>query len=78
MNGTKTTSVQKSIHNFKEIVKGILWFCKHMQEKPEYPTEIQEWKVSLREMGNGELNTLVHQSIDNHPITEEKGVILTF
>ena len=29
-------------------------------------------------MGNDTLNTLVHQSIDKHPIKEETGMPLTF
>ena len=40
------------------------------------PTELLGWKVSIREMGNEEFNTLVHQSIDKHLINEEKGITL--
>ena len=29
----KSTSVQKNIHNFKKIVKGVLCFCEHMPGK---------------------------------------------
>ena len=61
----KTTSVQKTIHNSKKIIKGILCFCEHIPEKkPDEPTEILVWKVSIREMGNESLNTFSCQSID--------------
>ena len=78
MNETKTTSLKKN-HNFKKMVKGVLWFCKNMPEKnPENPTELLGWKVSLIEMGNGALNTLFHKSIDNHLTTKENGMTLNF
>ena len=52
MNETKTTSLKKN-HNFKKMVKGVLWFCKNMPEKnPENPTELLGWKVSLSKMEN--------------------------
>ena len=75
----KTTSARKTIHNVEKIVKGVLYFCEHMTErKPDNPTESLGQKFSLREMVNGALNNLVRQSIDNHLITEEKGMTLTF
>ena len=46
------------------------------QERYGNPTESLVWKFSLREMVNGALNNLVHQSIDNHVIIEEKGMTL--
>ena len=33
INGKKSTSVQKNIHRFKKIIKGVLSFCKHMPGK---------------------------------------------
>ena len=49
-----------------------------MPEKTDNPTELWVWKFYLHEMGNVALNTLVNQSIDNHLITEENGMTLTF
>ena len=39
---------EKNVQNFKNIVKGILWFCDKMpNKKPEDPTEVLAQKVSL-------------------------------
>ena len=46
------------------------------RKKLDYPTEILGWKISLHEIGNDALNTLVHQSIKKHLTKEEKGMTL--
>ena len=44
----KTTSVQKTIHNFKKIVKGVLCFCEHMPEtNPIVQMNFWDGKFSL-------------------------------
>ena len=69
----------KNYSQFKKIVKGVLCFCEHIPEKnPDDPTKILVQKVSLLEMRNEVLNTVVHQSIDKHLIKEEKGMKLNF
>ena len=53
-------------------------FANIYQEKPDDPTKLLGWKVSICEILNGALDTLFHHSTDNHLITEEKGMTLTF
>ena len=60
----KSSSILKSIQNFKKIVNGILCFYKHMPEKLEYPTEILVWQLYICEIGKGEINIFVHKKIE--------------
>ena len=48
------------------------------EKKPNDLTEIFGWKVSLCEMGNEALNTLVNQIINKNLIKEETGMTLIF
>ena len=48
------------------------------EKKPNDLNEIFGWKVSLCEMGNEALNTLVNQIINKKLIKEETGMTLIF
>ena len=74
----KYSSIRKTIHNFKKIVKAYFVSANTLKKKTDDPTELLGWKVSLREMGNDALNTLVYQSIEKNMIKEENGTTLTF
>ena len=69
----------KNYSQFEENCQRSTFFIQtYSRKNPDDKTELFEWKVSPCEMGNGALNTLVHQLIDNHLINEEKGMTLTF
>ena len=52
--------------------------AKIYKEKPDNLTKLLGWKVSIREMRNDALNTLVYQLIEKNITKEEKGMVLTF
>ena len=74
----KITSVQKLFTISRKLSQDFFFYANICQKKPDVPTEHLGWKVYFRKMRNGALNTLVHQSIDNHLIKKENGMTLTF
>ena len=69
----------KNVQNLKNTVKGILWFCNKMpNKKPEDPTEVLTWKVSLPLMANKAMNQLITTSIDKGMIKNEEEHTINF
>ena len=59
-------------------MKGVLFFCNKMpNKKPEDPTEILAWKVSLTLMANKAIDKLLMKSIEKGMINDEKELTMT-
>ena len=75
----KSNLVKKNVQNIKNTVKGILWFYNKMPDKkPEDPTEILAWKVSLPLISNKVIDKLFPRSIDKGLINNKKELTMTF
>ena len=71
--------MKKNVQNIKNTVKGILWFYNKMPDKkPEDPTEILAWKVSLPLISNKVIDKLFPRSIDKGLINNKKELTMTF
>ena len=64
--------LKKYIYNFKNFVKGILWFCDKIHDKKtEDQTDILGWKISPPKASNNLVTKLIQISIDKNIIKEE-------
>ena len=68
----------KNVQNLKNNVKGILWFCNKIpNNKPEDPTEILTYKVSLPLMANYKIDQLRTRSIEKGLMKNKMGLTMT-
>ena len=75
----KRKSSEKYVQNLKNTVKGILLLCDKMPDKkPEDPTGILAWKLSLPIMSNKAIDKLLTRSIEKGPINNEKELTMNF
>ena len=75
----KKSNLVKNVKNLKNTVKGILLFYdKMLDRKPEDPTEIFSWKVSITLMGIKVTDQLLTRSIENGLINNEKALTMIF
>ena len=75
----KSNLEKKDVQNLKNNVRGILLFYdKIPNKKPEVPTDILSWKVSLQLMAKKAINKLLTTSIEKGLIKTEKELTMNF
>ena len=75
----KSNLAKINVQNLKNIVKGILLFCNNIpNNKPEDPTDILAWKVSIPLMDNKEIYQLNTTPIEKGLINNKKDLTITF
>ena len=77
----KIESGKENIHNLKNVVKGILWFCNKMPgKKPNGPNWflVSSWKVYLQIMVDNAVDKLIRRSLEKDLINHKKDLNMTF
>ena len=79
MKRKKSNLVKENVQNLNNTVKGILLFCDNITDKkPEDPTDILAWKVSLSLMSNKTIDQFLTRSIEKGLINNDKELTMNF
>ena len=69
----------KQVQNLKNTIRFILWLCvKTTDKKPEDPTEVLAWKVSLPLLSNKAIDKSLKRSIKKVMLNNEKDINMNF
>ena len=71
--------MKENVQNLNNTVKGILLFCDNIpNKKPEDPTDILAWKVSISLMSNKKIDQFITRSIEKGLINNDKELTMNF
>ena len=79
MKRKKSNLVKENVQNLNNTVKGILLFCDNMpNNKPDHPTDILAWKVSLPLTAKNASDQLITISIEKGLINNAKEITMNY